>query len=136
MERAERSDKTRDTQLDVETRTSIRLLCADYGIRATTYFELSNLNAPGPSPVSYGIFNSAMSGGFLSVEQEAAIARSLGVVRQELRKQGQQPLEKSLPKKLAAVLSAHFADDSDGVLTTQELGDMKRLINRAHTRIK
>ena len=130
------SRQTRDTQLDLEVRTAIKMLCKDYGIPVTRFFELSELNNPhSVAPISYGTFGNVMAGAPLTEDQEAAIAHSLATVRQELRHMGIAPLEKALPKQLAALLKAHFDEDSDDVFTAQELSDLRRILRAGQRRL-
>lgn len=127
---------TRDTYLAMETRTMIKLLCKDFGIPVTRFFELSDLNSPrSPAPVSYGTFGNVMAGAPLTEEQEAAIARSVATVRQELRRLGMEPLVKAMPKQLSALLNTHFDDGADGVFTAQELSDLRRILRAGQRRL-
>lgn len=126
--------KTRTEQLDMETVTSIKHLCADYHMRLSHYFEHSNLNAPEEGCLSYMGFLAAMNGGEVTPEQEARVARSLAMVRQSLRKAGRAPVMREVLDNLKQV-AKHYEDDPD-IFAPGELTTLRRIAARALGRAK
>lgn len=124
---------TRTEKLDMETVSLIKGLCAEFGILRSTYYEHSELNAPGEGQLSYMALLAAMNGGSVTPEQEARVARSVAQVRQALRKAGRAPVVKALPAQLKAALAA-YEDDPD-VFAPGELTTIRRILARATSRL-
>ena len=124
---------TRTEKLDMETVSLIKGLCAEFGILRSTYYEHSELNAPGEGQISYMGLLAAMNGGGVTPRQDARIARSLGQVRQALRKAGRLPVAKELPAQLKVALAA-YEDDPD-VFAPGELTTIRRILGRAVQRL-
>ena len=120
-------------RLDPEIEQNIRRLCQDYGIPATRYFELSNLNAPHHArPMSYARFAQAMAGLKIAEEHVDMLDASTRVVRDELVRQKIPKLTKLLTAQLRDALHA-YEDDPD-VLSKPELSALRRILNRAARR--
>lgn len=115
--------KTRTEKVDMETITLIKLLCSDYGMRLSHYYDHSGLNAPGDGRLSYMAFLAAMAGGDVTPDQESRISRSLAQVRQSLRKVGKLPLMKELIM-LMKKAAERYEDDPD----TFDRGDISTLL--------
>lgn len=124
---------TRTEKLDMETISLIKGLCAEFGILRSTYYEHSELNAPGEGQISYMGLLAAMNGGTVTPRQEARVARSLGQVRQALRKAGRLPVVKALPAQLKSVL-AEYENDPD-VFAPGELTTIRRILKLATSRL-
>lgn len=124
---------TRTEKLDMETVSLIKGLCAEFGILRSTYYEHSELNAPGEGQISYMGLLAAMNGGTVSPRQEARIARSIAQVRQALRKAGRLPIAKEMPAQLKAALAAYEEDPS--VFGPGELTTIRRVLNLAAARL-
>lgn len=124
---------TRTEKLDMETVSLIKGLCAEFGILRSTYYERSDLNAPGEGQISYTGLLAAMNGGGVTPRQEARVARSLGQVRQALRKAGRLPIAKALPAQLKSAL-AEYENDPD-VFAPGELGTIRRVLNLVMERL-
>ena len=125
---------TRTEKLDRETISFIKGLCAEFGILRSTYYEHSDLGSPGAGQISYMGFLAAVGGGPVTPEQEARIDRSMGQVRQALRKAGRAPLIKELPAQLKAALIA-FEEDPD-VFESWELTVLRGILARATARLR
>lgn len=121
--------KIRTENLDMETVVSIKRLCADYGMRLSHYYDHSNLNAPQDGHLSYLAFLAAVAGGTVTPEQEARVARSLGVVRSALRKLKRQPVMQELRAGLTTVAAVYEEDPA--VFAPGELRTLRRVIGRA-----
>ena len=123
----------RTEQLDRETVALINMICAEYGIQRSIYYEHSDLNLPGEGQISYMGLLAAMNGGTVTPEQEARIARSLAQVRQSFRREGRVPLARELPATLKAALLAYETDPD--VFARGELSSLRRIIRRAAGRL-
>mgnify|MGYP003423692518 CR=1 FL=1 len=124
--------KTRTERLDMETVGAIRRLCADYGLRLSGYYDVSGLNDPGEGRLAYMAFLAAMSGGEVTPETEARVARSLAVARQALRRAGRLPVMREVLANLRAVAEAY--EESPEVFAAGELTTLRRVAARAAKR--
>lgn len=117
----------------METISLIKGLCAEFGILRSTYYEHSELNAPGEGQLSYMGLLAAMNGGTVSPRQEARIARSVAQVRQSLRRAGHAPVSKETVTQLKAVLAEY--EDNPDVFAPGELTTIRRILARATSRL-
>ena len=125
-----RPDKDCTQRLELDTELSIRRICREFGIPATRFFELSDLNSPRhPRPLSYSRFAQAMAGMPISEEHNAVISRAVFMVRQELRRLGTKPVRVELIALTSAVLAA--AEDDPDILPRKELNALRAILRRA-----
>ena len=130
---APRPDKDCEHTIELDTELSVRFLCKEYGITATGYHELSNLNAPHHvRPMSYSRFAQAMARLPIAEEHVDMLAHSLVVVRQELRRRGARPLGKVLSADFANLMKL-WADNPD-ILPKKELTALRSIVRRALAR--
>lgn len=120
-------------RIELDTEQAIRRICREYGIPATRYFELSNLNSPHhPRAMSYSRFAQAMAGLPVAEEHIDMLDASTRVVRDALHRSKTPKLAAQLVDQLRTLLRAY--DKDPDVFSKQELSALRRILRRATVR--